>query len=352
MTGQLIINNVLKVAGGNGFLPGSQGAHICWNRVNGSGRTDLVNHKGNGGGGFVFWNGDDKSQTELASLNSAGSLFVTGTISESGKRVYSPNNKPTANDVGALSASGGAVTGKVDVVADDNALTFKAATAGAANYIIGKNSVGGNEWYAGKGSKSSNDVALHSYVHGTSLILKSDRVESNKNLYIGGNIVLTDAVAAQKYALRSIRVNGKPLSADVNLLASDINAWNKTEADGRYLMKTAIESKVIYPGGTESAPPKIATNARIEVASPYSTLNCMIQIELLIDGVWGVASNGIYEGTTAGATFGIAASLLNDNTIIVKTGSREIVRLSNYDGNPWNKGTIGGYRLRVTKLGV
>lgn len=49
---------------------------------------------------------------------------------------------------------------------------------------------------------------------------------------------LTDAQAAQKYALRSIKVNGKPLSADVNLLAGDVNAWNKTEADGRYLAKT------------------------------------------------------------------------------------------------------------------
>ncbi|MEN4197891.1 phage tail protein [Serratia marcescens] len=48
---------------------------------------------------------------------------------------------------------------------------------------------------------------------------------------------LTDAQAAQKYALRSIKVNGKPLSADVNLLAGDVNAWNKTEADGRYLAK-------------------------------------------------------------------------------------------------------------------
>lgn len=46
---------------------------------------------------------------------------------------------------------------------------------------------------------------------------------------------LTDAQAAQKYALRSIKVNGKPLSADVNLVAGDVNAWNKTEADGRFV---------------------------------------------------------------------------------------------------------------------
>lgn len=49
---------------------------------------------------------------------------------------------------------------------------------------------------------------------------------------------LTDAQAVQKYALRSIKVNGKSLSADVNLLAGDVNAWSKTEADGRYLAKT------------------------------------------------------------------------------------------------------------------
>ncbi|HFF9481030.1 TPA: hypothetical protein ACGFA2_004476 [Serratia marcescens] len=50
---------------------------------------------------------------------------------------------------------------------------------------------------------------------------------------------LTDAQAAQKYALRSIKVNGKPLSSDVNLLAGDVNAYNKTESDGRYLSKAS-----------------------------------------------------------------------------------------------------------------
>lgn len=65
------------------------------------------------------------------------------------------------------------------------------------------------------------------------------------NLYHTGNKptaadvgALTDVQAAQKYALRSYKVNGKPLSGDVNLLAGDVNAWNKTEADGRYLAKT------------------------------------------------------------------------------------------------------------------
>lgn len=65
---------------------------------------------------------------------------------------------------------------------------------------------------------------------------------------------LTDAQAAQKYALRSIKVNGKPLSADVNLVAGDVNAWNKTEADGRFVKQAGdtmtgalVLPRVIFP---------------------------------------------------------------------------------------------------------
>ncbi|HGE8303335.1 TPA: phage tail protein [Serratia marcescens] len=65
---------------------------------------------------------------------------------------------------------------------------------------------------------------------------------------------LTDAQAAQKYALRSIKVNGKPLSADVNLVAGDVNAWNKTEADGRFVKRAGdtmtgalVLPRVIFP---------------------------------------------------------------------------------------------------------
>ncbi len=63
---------------------------------------------------------------------------------------------------------------------------------------------------------------------------------------------LTDAQAAQKYALRSIKINGKPLSSDVNLLASDVNAWNKTESDGRYVKRAGdtIKDRLVIDGAT------------------------------------------------------------------------------------------------------
>lgn len=87
---------------------------------------------------------------------------------------------------------------------------------------------------------------------------------------------LTDAQAVQKYVLRSIRVNGQPLSADVNLLAGDVNAWNKTEADARYLGKAA----------TAAAATKLATPRKINgVAFDGTTdvqLNLGISLKALV----------------------------------------------------------------------
>ncbi|UJD81954.1 hypothetical protein FS595_20440 [Serratia rubidaea] len=86
---------------------------------------------------------------------------------------------------------------------------------------------------------------------------------------------LTDGEAVKKYALRSIKVNGKPLSADVNLLAGDVNAWNKTEADARYLQVTGGKTTGalnapnyatlpgVYPEGSG------AWNEQLDSKAPY-----------------------------------------------------------------------------------
>ncbi|MEH0834144.1 hypothetical protein, partial [Pectobacterium cacticida] len=109
--------------------------------------------------------------------------------------------------------------------------------------------------------------------------------------------------------------------------------------------------RVIYPSGSANAPATITVNSRLEVASPFETLGCVIQVELLVDNEWGVAPNCIYEGTNAGSTFGIAAGFLNEKTIIVKTGTNAISRGGVWDVNPWNSAINSAkYRLRVIKL--
>ncbi|HAX9712183.1 TPA: hypothetical protein JS563_000719 [Serratia marcescens] len=44
--------------------------------------------------------------------------------------------------------------------------------------------------------------------------------------------------ARNTYAYRSITINRQSLASNVNITASDVNAWSKTEADARYLLKT------------------------------------------------------------------------------------------------------------------
>ncbi len=92
---------------------------------------------------------------------------------------------------------------------------------------------------------------------------------------------LTDAQAAQKYALRSIKVNGKPLSADVNLVAGDVNAWNKTEADGRFVKQGGDTMsgpltlpRVVFPNeNTASADTDVNRENGFTVESLVATTN-------------------------------------------------------------------------------
>ncbi|GKW11696.1 hypothetical protein PEC301899_19780 [Pectobacterium carotovorum subsp. carotovorum] len=107
---------------------------------------------------------------------------------------------------------------------------------------------------------------------------------------------LTDAQAAQKYALRSIKINGKPLSADVNLLAGDIDTWNKTEADGRYLGK----------GATAAAATKLATPRKINGVAFDGTADIKLNLGITMKAF------GQYSPMNA---IGVEFTAVNANTL-------------------------------------
>ncbi|MBL5826079.1 phage tail protein [Serratia fonticola] len=89
---------------------------------------------------------------------------------------------------------------------------------------------------------------------------------------------LTDAQAVQKYALRSIKVNGKPISADVNLQAGDVNAWNKTEADNRYLLKSGgiVTGKTRFAAGVNFGNENTSVEGGSDAAG-YTSNNLMLK---------------------------------------------------------------------------
>ena len=49
--------------------PTSQGAFVSWNKSEGQGETDFINHRGLGAGGFRFYNGDNDKFNLIASVH-------------------------------------------------------------------------------------------------------------------------------------------------------------------------------------------------------------------------------------------------------------------------------------------
>jgi hypothetical protein len=186
--------------------------------------------------------------------------------------IYHSGNKPTADDVDAwskleadgryLMLSGGTVKGDVGA----NKIVFPGSPVLDASTDIKRKPGFTIESFAGNSKGYPTDLGtLVSFTIGehrnaqlaigsgaeSAFYFRSMRIDSPGVSEVWDRVytqafkptaadvgAITDAQAAQKYALRSIKVNGKPLSSDVNLLAGDVNAWNKTESDGRYLAKS------------------------------------------------------------------------------------------------------------------
>lgn len=66
------------------IIPNSQGTWALWGRAAGRGSTDFVNHRGNGSGGYWFYDTDGATIKALAYLNGAGDLTVTGDLTVAG----------------------------------------------------------------------------------------------------------------------------------------------------------------------------------------------------------------------------------------------------------------------------
>lgn len=73
----LASKTVLYASGKVDYLPPTQGATVGWNRTVGSGRIDLICHKGSGSGGLDIWNGNTNSQKLLATIREGLMVAVT-----------------------------------------------------------------------------------------------------------------------------------------------------------------------------------------------------------------------------------------------------------------------------------
>lgn len=188
--------------------------------------------------------------------------------------LYDTENKPTARDVDAVSASQGGEFHK-EIQASRGVMVANAWQGKPGGIFPGNGddrtfdvcNVDIKSWYgigfynsSGAGTQGRTIIMnvragyleAKGNIKGLGLYDASGRVYSPGNKPTAADVgALTDAQAMQKYALRAYKVNGKPLTGDVNLLAADVNAWNKTEADTRYLMLTGgqVKGKTGFLGG-------------------------------------------------------------------------------------------------------
>lgn len=141
ITANTVSGRVLKLSGGGAaYVPPSQGAYISWNKENGSGRTDFINHRSNTStvpGGFDFWNyeGNTSNMRHLAQIRNTGDLvlfpsdiskavtfqtdgnIVGGTLFGGNLNNYLSNLTGTANS--KVSKSGDTMTGRLNVYQSD-----------------------------------------------------------------------------------------------------------------------------------------------------------------------------------------------------------------------------------------
>lgn len=78
-------NNPIRLTSKNGasFMAKSEGTWVAWSRAPGRGSTDFVNHRGNGSGGYWFYDTDGAAIKALAYLNGAGDLTTIGSLTSS-----------------------------------------------------------------------------------------------------------------------------------------------------------------------------------------------------------------------------------------------------------------------------
>lgn len=137
-------------------------------------------------------------------------------------------------------------------------------------------------------------------------------------------------------------------------VASGVNA---TKAITPASLNIHDQSKfiIIYPQGTEEAPPTISTNNRLIIDNPFDTDSIYCEVEIFINNMWGApgwvstAGTGTYYGTRANYVQTL-------NKIIVQSAYGGVgFRYSAFTGDPFGLTASGAidnasFRIKVWRV--
>ncbi|WP_242389386.1 phage tail-collar fiber domain-containing protein [Kosakonia cowanii] len=151
-------------------------------------------------------------------------------------------NSLTAAEVGAVSKAGDVMSGRLAINADGEAVAIKGTVNEAASYVISRDASNVNQWYVGKGSNDSNDVAFYNYKGENRLFLSESGAvflspKTGQQLNLGGSQTnISGMVIPSDYANFDSRY---PLK---NAASKAVNGWFKDASTG-----------LIYQWGTTDA---------------------------------------------------------------------------------------------------
>lgn len=194
--------------------------------------------------GELLYNGLSKLSAVSGGASVAGNLYATENIYERGQRVYSPNNKPTAGDVGALPITGGALLGSASVAGSLSVYTITGVlnhrlenVDSVATYRV-DNAGGWRLYMDGK-------VIMHANPSGNVNIQSGELYEKSQRVYSPNNKPTADALGVMSATATSIPDG------------TDLFEYFKTAEGGDYKSGSAVTNgfnawadyKVINHGG-------------------------------------------------------------------------------------------------------
>lgn len=194
---------------------------------------------------------------------------------------------------------------------------------------------------------------------------------ANKLPYFTGpkNAALTDLTAFARTLLG--RSDAAGVLSDLGLgTAAEIDVATNAEvitgtankAVTAASLKNRFNTVVLYPNGTESAPPTLTANQRIVIDNPFPGRPVVAQVEVFANGIWAepyfMAAPYGNSGPAAGAT---PSYLYETDKIVIQTGNDGVLYRSSISGSAHNLSgggdAFGGsiftskpYRLRVRAI--
>jgi len=216
------------VTGMGNYSPTGQGAYLSWNRNDGGGRTDFINNRGGGAGGFDWWNGNESSYTQVMSLDQSGVLSTKGGFNGN---AASATKLQTARTINGVSFDG---TSNITIAAETPSITLINSDATLASattpglYSVAGYSIAGlydygllrvwsfggvwNQMFISHNSNSNGSVAIRQSWNGTAGY-NAWRVIDSPN--VGGNA----ATATKLQTARTI--NGVSFDGTANITVAD-----------------------------------------------------------------------------------------------------------------------------------